>query len=510
MAQEKLAYFAINGGEDLVSPPLTVSPSSPALALNYECDSNGRLRRINGYERFDGRTIADVSERDDIEALPGAGPVRGVWHYGGNVYAFRNATDNLSCKMFKGTAAGWVEVTTPSLAPSGRYEFCNANVLGTGSGEKMYGCDGKNKAFQYDGTTFAQIATGYATDTPAHIFSHKLHLFVAMLDGYVQHSGLKVPTSFDVADGAGAIGVGDLIVGFEMAADGALVLLGKNSTHIVYGNSSSDWSITTLPSNSGAVEYTAQRISAPVYLDAFGITTISAVQEYGNFATNALSFRVKPYIDEKRALVVASLVCRGKNQYRLFFSDGTGSVMTIYNSGDGLGYGFTRIKYHDAVACCCSVEDGAGEEAMFFGDNSGMVYRLDSGNSFDGEAIVSKLSTHYNNLKTPRNIKRVLKVVAEMECDGQVSVVMRVRFQRSSGIASDLISDVDIQTGGGAWGEVKWGDFVWYVGSIGYAHLYVNGSGLGFSIAMKTDDETDHPFTVNGFMVHYVPRGMQR
>ena len=75
---QQVAYNVIQGGEDLATPPLTVSPTRCSLALNFECDKNGRLRRIDGYERFDGRSVSELVERASITAVPGSGPVRGA------------------------------------------------------------------------------------------------------------------------------------------------------------------------------------------------------------------------------------------------------------------------------------------------------------------------------------------------------------------------------------------------------------------------------------------------
>ena len=43
------------GGLDLVSPPLTIDAGKCISINNYECNSLGGYRRIDGYERFDGR-----------------------------------------------------------------------------------------------------------------------------------------------------------------------------------------------------------------------------------------------------------------------------------------------------------------------------------------------------------------------------------------------------------------------------------------------------------------------
>ena len=48
-------YSRFAGGLDLVSPPLTIDAGKCISINNYECNSLGGYRRIDGYERFDGR-----------------------------------------------------------------------------------------------------------------------------------------------------------------------------------------------------------------------------------------------------------------------------------------------------------------------------------------------------------------------------------------------------------------------------------------------------------------------
>jgi hypothetical protein len=48
-------YFALGGGLDVTSPALAVDPGRLLAAVNYEPWFEGGYRRIDGYERFDGR-----------------------------------------------------------------------------------------------------------------------------------------------------------------------------------------------------------------------------------------------------------------------------------------------------------------------------------------------------------------------------------------------------------------------------------------------------------------------
>ncbi|HQS38574.1 MAG TPA: hypothetical protein PK571_10140, partial [Methylotenera sp.] len=62
--QVQITYFALKGGLNLVTPPLSMPDGMCKDALNFEADVDGGYRRVAGYERFDGRPApSDASYR---------------------------------------------------------------------------------------------------------------------------------------------------------------------------------------------------------------------------------------------------------------------------------------------------------------------------------------------------------------------------------------------------------------------------------------------------------------
>ena len=49
-------YFPLQGGENLTDAALSISPGNLIFGKNYEVYAEGGYRRIDGFERFDGRT----------------------------------------------------------------------------------------------------------------------------------------------------------------------------------------------------------------------------------------------------------------------------------------------------------------------------------------------------------------------------------------------------------------------------------------------------------------------
>lgn len=228
----KTHTFALGGGLDEISQPLAINPGRVIQCLNHEALDNG-YARIDGFERFDGRTSptdysfwllpfntgtiaiaeddvitgatsgatatvlldpeltdgtwagtgegvlglrsltgtfqtnenilvggimhakvagpqivgaalsGDDTEEDAaeaartyarglIQAVPGSGPVRGVWEYAGTVYAFRDNVGATAGAMWKSTTSGWTAVSLGhrvNFTSGGTYEVLEGDVI---------------------------------------------------------------------------------------------------------------------------------------------------------------------------------------------------------------------------------------------------------------------------------------------------------------------------------------------------------------------------------------------
>jgi hypothetical protein len=431
-----------------------------------------------------------------IAAVPGSGPILGVWMYNDVVYAFRNAADGLSAAMYKSTASGWslvalgrelsytsggtyniaigdtitgetsgatavitaITVESGTLAagtaagriifasqtgtfqtetikvganlnvaniagnstaitfavPGGRFEFGNYSFGTT----KMYGVDGKNRGFEFDGTTFVPIVTGMTTDTPTFLKEHHGHLFYAFADS-MQHSGIGTPYTWTIVSGAAELAMGDTITGFQRQVGAqttaTLAVFTRNSMKMLYGTSSATWQLVSYKEEAGAYAYTNQQIGLTMMLDDRGVTSLETSQNFGNFSDATLTKHIQTWLTARRSASIASCIARDKNQYRLFFTDGSALYVTMDN---GKPVGMMPILLTNVPTCICSLENNAGNERIYFGDSSGYVHQMDVGTSFDGAAIEFYLDMAYNNLRSPRVIKSFKSAVLEVSGSG--------------------------------------------------------------------------------------------
>ena len=116
------------------------------------------------YEPLNDTYLALAREtlRADIQKVPGSGSILGVAVYRGEVYAARNAADGKTAALYRSSSGGWVLVRA-GLLPGGRFRFDVANFSGSSKTVTLFGVDGKNRPFKWDGTTFTPMAPIYGS-----------------------------------------------------------------------------------------------------------------------------------------------------------------------------------------------------------------------------------------------------------------------------------------------------------------------------------------------------------
>lgn len=107
-------------------------------------------------------TLAREALRAAIQKVPGSGPILGVCVYRGDVYAARDAADGKTAALYRSSPLGWTLVRA-GLLPGGRFRFDVANFSGTSKTVALFGVDGKNRPFKWDGTTFTPMAPIYGS-----------------------------------------------------------------------------------------------------------------------------------------------------------------------------------------------------------------------------------------------------------------------------------------------------------------------------------------------------------
>lgn len=393
--------------------------------------------------------------------------------------------------------------TAVTLNPDGRYKFVIHNFYASSSTTRLYGCDGENKAFEWDGSTFVQISTGTTVDKPEDIIVYKNHLLLIFANGYFANSPVGVP--YPWLTGTADYGAGSDIVGACVVPGPQLAMVTKSGVDLLSGSTIDDFVYTADTQDTGGKEHSVKRFGTALFLNNNGIMSLTAVQEYGDFTSSALSRNIKSLITAKTNLLVDSLVVRSKSQYRLYFSDKTGIILTLDN---GRVVGFTRTDYPDQMTCCVSTENTSGEEELFFGCDDGFVYQLDKGNNFNGEPLRAFIKPHYNHFGTPLVQKRFRKIVLEADAPIGTSIMAYVNYDYGAFVNDS--QEFDILSAGGVLGIDEIGTFVFDGPDAGTTEIKITGSGKNMTVTFISESTYVDPHTIQGIVVHYDRRGLKR
>lgn len=673
-------YYPLSGGLDLVTPAIAISPGKVIDAQNYEPAIGGGYRRIDGYERFDGRpspsgeaywylpctlttTIAQYTivtgatsgatgyylatfgsvmvlgrvtgnfvpaeqltvssstvgttlassarngapmpsdhadylllaanaAREDIQQVPGSGPIRGVWVYNDTVYAFRDNAGGTAGQMWKATAGGWVQIafqtklpftaavgqinvgdivtggtsgatgtvvgallrtgtwtvsgvgllviagTTGTFAngeaikvgattkatssaassaitraPGGRVECFNYNFTGSTASTKMYGADGVNNAFEFDGTNYFPIQTGMATDTPVHVTAHRGFLVLSFL-GSVQLSALGNPYAWTVVLGAGQIDCSSPVTGFLTqsgnASGGSLAIFTAERTFMLYGTSSENFQLVTSNFDLGFRAYTCQQVSNDAYgLTARGIQALITTLNYGDFDYSSVSHMIQPLIFKKRGLECASVTLREKNQYRVYYTDGTALVVGL--TGDKVA-GIMPLNYGRAVRCIVAATLSTGREVVYFGSDDGYVYQDITGTSQDGQPVEAWVRLPFNNDRSPRIRKRFRRATLEVVAEGyaRVNVSYDLGYGNPDVQPSAALEDRVLAGAGGYWDQFTWDQFVWDTQFVANPSVSLDGTEKNISLMYYSNRAQDASHTISGVTLISSPRTLER
>lgn len=400
--------------------------------------------------------------------------------------------------------------TAITLLPSGRYEMVVENFGGSVATKRIYGCDGVNRGFEFDGTVFVPITTGMTTDAPNHVCAHKKQLFFSF-GASVQHAAPGTPYIWSAILGASEIGMGDTVTGFQTQpgseTSGALAIFSRNLTSILYGTGVSNWVLTPYRQELGAYAYSVQDIGHTMFVDDMGVTSLVTAQTYGNFNHAALSARIKTWVDGKRGKTVASCVLRDKSQYRVFFSDGYALYVTV--KGQKV-IGMMPVQLGHTPTCAWSSEESDGTETSYFGATNGMVYQMEKGTSFDGSAIASHIKLAWDFLGSPQLIKRFHGSSIEVSGDGY----SEFSFSYKLGYGSTEIAQPGTQTEiteftTGSWddGVTTWdGDFVWDGTTLLPSLVDIDGEAQNISISISGNSDYHEAARFSGVLVMWAPR----
>lgn len=495
----------------------------------YKATTGGWTQITFGKELQFDAAVGEISEGQTVTGLSSGatGVVRrallrtGTWTSAGVGTLFFDTitgtfTDNEAVQVggvTKVTANG--ASTAVTLAPNGKFDFDNYNFFASADKLRMYFADGQNYCHEFDGTRIIPIRTGLVDDKPKFVKGHRSHLFIG-IQSSLQYSGIGSPYSWTALTGAAELGLGDTITGIKPqrgdATTGSLLATTETKTYILYGTSSADFKLVLYSDNTGAYPYTIQNIAHAYYLDSKGITQLMASQNFGDFQAGIMSQAVQPTMDEKRNSATASCTVRSKNQYRVFYSDGTGMIMQILptDSGNIVAGGLMPFDYSTITSMNTAVSyvSDTGQERIFAGGDNGYVYELDKGTSLDGSDIDAHILLTFNYMKSPYIRKRYRRIVIQFRASGTIDV--DIGYDLAYGRVEHGIPNSTNVVGGGFWDSFTWDNFTWDAAYLQEFNVDTPGVGENISVLIKGNSNQDDAFTIHTVITNYSIGRMQR
>ena len=401
-------------------------------------------------------------------------------------------------------------LTQIAILKGGRYETVQYNFAGSTDTIRIYGCDGVNKGFEFDGDVYIPINTGMTTDAPLHVIAHKKMLHFTFRAS-LQSSSIGFPFQWSAVTGASEIGMGEDISGMLSQPGDVLAIATRNSTKQLEGASIASFVLGDLAPEVGAIPYSMQNMGVAFWFDDRGVIQITRTQAYGNFENATVSRNAQPLIDAMRVVLVASTVYKTRNQIRFYGSAGTGIIMTRVDGRNGAEFHFSSFAYPVNVTCAISGEDSTGKDVIFFGASNGKVYQADKGSSFDGADIEAVARLAFNNSKSPSTIKRYRKAILEFSAVGYSTIRMHPDFSYgSSEVSQHLVQSTATQGSGGVWDIDNWEGFYFDSTLIASPEINIDGSGTNISMVFYSKSDIDLGHTIQGLTIHYTPRRLQR
>lgn len=403
--------------------------------------------------------------------------------------------------------------TAISFNTGGTFEVDTANFIGSTSGIRVYGCDGVNRGFEFDGDILAPITTGFSPDAPKHVKVHKRHLFFAFLSS-IAHSGIGFPYKWTSTDGSTEIGCGNIVTNFiSQGGDtntAVLTVTTIDNTHFLYGTGIADWNLISYDKGIGGAHYSGRLLEQAYWLSSGGVMNLRTTQAFGDFLQSTITARVQDFIIAQRTKPLFSLANHTRSQYRMYFNDGLGLHTTVVN---GKVRGSAKIAFPNSMYCGWSGKLSSLNEVTYCGAvSTGYVYKMDTGSSFDGANLDAYFTLNWNPIKSPRWIKDFHAASLEMSGNFYANVQLGyILGYNDPNILQASVRSYDSGFSGvPLWDSFLWDSFNWDGVTIGPTEVEVRGEGVNVQYTVRSTTAYIQSFTVSSIITHYVPRRLVR
>ncbi len=500
MSQVQPVAFNCEGGLVLNRSTFMMQAGEALELQNFEPDIEGGYRRISGFSKYVSAIVPATASDSE--------PILMVATFGDFVLAARGTS------IYSATAGGssWTSRDSGRTSAS-KYRFERFNFDGT---DKIIVVDGTNAPTVFNSSLAATDVSESTVEGSKFIAAFKNHMFYAGKSTTKQTIVFSQPAdedAFSSGSGAGSIKVDDTITGLKVFRD-SLFIFCENRIFRLTGSTSSDFAITPITRNIGCINGdTIQEFAGDlIFLGPDGLRTVAGTARIGDVELGTISANVQSIFDDNlsSASQFDSLVIPDKTQYRIFFTKSG----TAQNSTKGVicvmkGQRFEFAEIRGIRPACTDTFIKSGDVIVLHGDfSNGYIYRQESGNDFDGTAILGKYRSPDLTFNDAGIRKHMQRVVVNYAPESTIDADLFLRYDyESADSARPAAYALDSGDIAAIYGTTTYGTSSSTVGTYGGAsqplvRQAVEGS--GFAVALRVNDGgSTAPYSLKGFQLEY-------
>ena len=504
-SQVQPSAFNCQGGLVLNRSTFMMQPGEALELQNFEPDIEGGYRRINGFSKYVSAIVPATSSASEQVLM--------VATFGDLVVAARGE------KIFSATAGGssWTERDTGRTS-AGTYSFERFNFDGN---DKLVVVDGTNAPTVFNAAMSATDVSDSSVSGAKFVTSFKNHMFYAGMSSTPQElvhsegfnedgfsSGATLP--------AGSIKVDDTIVGLKTFREDLFVFC-ENRIFKITGSSgtgSDAFSVVPVTRKIGCINgKTIQEFAGDlIFLGPDGLRTVAGTARIGDVEIGTISANVQSLFDENlsSASEFQSVVIPDRSQYRIFFTKSG----TVQNSTKGVtcvlkGQTFEFSELRGIKPASTDSFIKAGDVIILHGDYSnGYVYRQESGNTFDGTAILAKYRSPDLTFGDAGIRKHMQRVIVNFKPESTIDADLFLRYDYESKDAPRPAAyELDSEDIAAVYGTTTYGTTSSVIGTYGGTTQPLfrqSVEGSGFAVALRVNDGgTTPPYSLKGFQLEY-------
>ena len=568
-SQVQPVAFNCEGGLVLNRSNFIMQPGEALQLENFEPDISGGYRRISGFRKyvnavvphtssssesllmianFDNKVLAARGEKIFSSAsaelsiaiaadtsMTGSGTITvpstlgfsssGTLQINSEIFTYTGKTSTTFTgvtRAVSSTAAAHAKLDVVSeswtVRDTGRtsaakYHFERYNFDGN---EKIVCVDGVNAPVIFNTSMTAADVSDSSVAGATVVAAYRNHMFYGGKSTTPQEIVFSEPfdeDGFNSGQGAGSIKVDDTVVALKVFRD-SLFIFCESRIFKLTGSSSSDFSVQPVTRNIGCINsFTVQEFAGDlIFLGPDGLRTVAATARIGDTELGTISKNIQTVFDENisDAGSFDSVVIPDKTQYRIFFTkDGQGQTLSKGAICVLKKEAFEFSETRGIQVACTDTFVESGDVIVLHGDTTGFIQRQESGNDFDGTAILGRYRSPDMSFGDSGIRKHMQRVIINYKPEADINADLILRYDNEdTDSARPANYPLDTANVAAQYGSATYS-------TQGSATQFVYGGptqplvrqpveGSGFSVALKVEDGgSTAPYSLKGFQLEY-------